>query len=240
MSDRQRKADWLARAARTWDERAPWWDEMSTANAASADRHAELDRWQAGLRLGDQSLLLDAGCGSGQFAIAWALRGCRVTAIDLSSEMLERAERNAGEAGVDIDFRLGSLAPLPLPDASYDAVFCRTVLHLTPEPLAVLREFRRVLRPSGRIYVSVPGALSPIYGNLWRRHLSSEVRPINGMTPWELESLLAEAGWSVIDQWGDWSGQEIQDPSSAGRAAVESDNQRLQQATATTWGFIAQ
>ena len=234
-----RHEEWLRKAAQTWDERAGWWDEMSSANALSQDRLAELDRWQTALGIGPGSRVLDAGCGSGQFAIAWSRRGCLVTGIDVSDEMLARARVNAAAAEVDIAFLSSPLAPLALPGASYDAIFCRTVLHLVPAPVAALSEFRRVLRPSGRLWVSVPGALSPIYANVWRRHMSDSLRPINDMVPWELEMLLEECGWRVVEQWGDWSGQDLTDANGAAAIARESSSVRLHQATATTWGFVA-
>ncbi|MEZ4499533.1 MAG: class I SAM-dependent methyltransferase [Thermomicrobiales bacterium] len=239
MSDPSATASWLADAARTWDERADWWDTMSAENAASTDRRRELDRWQAALALRPGCRLLDAGCGSGHFSIAWARRGCEVTGIDLSREMLAHAAQNVSDSGVAVQLINSALAPLPLQTAAFDAVFCRTVIHLVPEPLAVLNEFRRVLRPSGRLYASVPGARSPIYANVWRRHLSPGPRPINDMVPWELEALLDSTGWRILDQWGDWSGQNGTAQEVPGSIARQSGNVLLMQTTATTWGFVA-
>ena len=88
------------------------------------------------------------------------------------------------------------------PAATYDAIFGRCVLLFVPDPLAVLREFRRVLKPGGRIFVSVPGALSPIYNRSWRRFVEPG-NEHNFMVPWELETLLSENGWHVLEQWGD-------------------------------------
>ncbi len=238
-SNLDRENTWLDAARQTWSERAEAWDAMSAANAGTQDRGAELERWMRSLNLSPGSRLLDAGCGSGHFAIAFAQRECEVTGIDLSPAMIERARANAASAGVDIELVTAPLAPLTLSDDAYDAIFCRMALHLTPTPIAVLGEFRRVLRDDGRLYASVPGALSPIYAASWRRHLDDEVRPVNDMTPWELESLLRETGWTIRESWGDWSGQGDDERGNAGSIAQESGSMLLQQATATSWGFIA-
>lgn len=237
-NDANQQNIWLDAARETWSQRAELWDAMSAANAKTEARAVELDWWMRELGLSSGSRLLDAGCGSGQFAIAFAQGGCDVTGVDLSATMIDRARLNASSAGVHIEFAVGPLAPLALSDDDYDAIFCRMALHLTPAPFAVLGEFRRVLRDGGRLYASVPGALSPIYSTTWRRHLNDEVRPINDMTPWELESLLHEAGWSIRASWGDWSGQGEDERGLAGRLAQESGSLPLQQATATTWGFV--
>ena len=69
--------DWLDVARRTWDARASDWDRQSEVNAVAADRPADLRRTAEALRLRPGSALLDAGCGSGQFAMAYAAMGCR-------------------------------------------------------------------------------------------------------------------------------------------------------------------
>jgi len=233
-------SEWLESSKASWSLRAEAWNEMSGTNALTADRQRELDRWVEALHLNPGSRLLDAGCGSGQFSVAFAQRGCQVTGIDLSPAMLEHARGNTLRAGVSVEFMNGPLAPLAFPESAYDAIFCRTVLHIVPDPFAALREFRRVLRPGGRLYASVPGALSPIRATSWRRFVESELRTINDLLPWELEALMIEGGWQVVDSWGDWSGQESGLQQTAADVARASEHPLIQQATATTWGFVAE
>lgn len=236
--ERTTQADWLERVRSTWDERAPSWDECSQANAAAPDRATDLARIAAALQLRPGSRLLDAGCGSGQFAVAFARLGCQVTGVDLAPAMIERARARAAAAGVEIAWRIGDIARLPEPLAVYDAIHARVVLQFLQDPVAALRELRRVLKPGGRLLASVPGALSPIYGRSWRRFLE----PAEGVTylvPWELEELLAVTGWSVIDEWSEFGANATGDsnPLSAGDVAALS--RRLRQAAATTHTFIA-
>ncbi len=241
-SDQQRPdlSAWLQQARATWDERAPWWDEVAQVYAAAPDRAGDIHRTATTLNLQPGSRLLDAGCGAGQFAIAFARRGCDVTAVDLAPAMLERARRHASEAGVEIIWREGDLTGLPDRDEIYDAVHARLSLHFMPDMTAALMELRRVLRPGGRLYASIPGALSPIYANVWQRHLDPGRRANNYATPWELACLLAHLGWTVVDQWGDFGPTPDGEPNPLRDEVIPTLDIRLQQAAATTWTFIAE
>jgi len=230
---------WLERVRATWNERAPQWDEMSEANASAPDRPADLARTAAALGLQLGSRLLDAGCGSGQFAIAFAQLGCRVTAIDLSPEMVDRGREHAAERGVEVEWRLGEVARLGDPTADYDAIHARMVLQFVPDVPAALREFRRVLKPDGRLYASVPGALSPIYNRAWRRFVEPESVSANFMLPWELEEVLRDLGWTILDGWGRTGPSLTGDNNPLDAAALSALPRPLQQAAATMWAVVA-
>ena len=233
------RADWLAQARADWDGRADRWDIAAERNAAAPDRAAELDRvWQA-LALRPGARVLDVGCGSGQWAVALARRGGEVTGVDLSPAMVARAERHAAEAGVAVRWHVGEAARVAGPDAAYDAVLARVVLQLVPDVPAALAEFRRVLRPGGRLLASVPGALSPIYGTSWQRHLPGAPRPVNHLLPWELEALLADGGWRVRDGWGEF-GAELHGTANPLAEFGPGLARALRQAAATTWSVVAE
>lgn len=239
MTDRSAAAPWLDRVRQVWNERAERWDEMSDRNAVGSDRAADRDRAWRALRLHPGARLLDAGCGSGQFAVAFAERGCRVTAIDLAPNMIGRARALGLRRGVEVDWRVGDLSRLADPLAVYDAVHARVALQFVPDVAAALREFRRVLRPSGRLLASVPGALSPIYQQSWRRHLDPAAPTANFLLPWELESLLEALGWRLIDGWGEHGGDLAGTENPFSPAVVAPLDRRLRQAAATTWTVIA-
>ncbi len=230
---------WLAQNRDDWNERAEHWDAISEVNAVAPDRGADLDRTWTALGLRPGARLLDAGCGSGQFALAFAARGARVAAVDLSPAMIERARAHAAARGLAVDWRLGDLSRLVDPLAVYDAIHARVSLQFVPDVPAALREFRRILRPGGRLFASVPGALSPIYRNSWRRHLQPAPPAANFLLPWELEALLTALGWTLRDGWGDYgadlSGQS--NPISTETAAPL--DRGLRQAAATTWAVVA-
>ncbi|MFN8589972.1 MAG: methyltransferase domain-containing protein [Thermomicrobiales bacterium] len=232
------RAIWLARSRAAWDARAERWDVHASANAVALDRLAELNRIWDVLRLRPGARILDAGCGTGQVAIALAARGARVTGIDLSPEMIRRAETHAAAHGVTIEWRNADISRIEEPFAVYDAILARVVLQFVPDIPSVLREFRRVLRPAGRLLASVPGALSPIYRASWMRHLPGGDPGNNYLLPWELEALLIEHGWRVLDGWPDW-GEDLYGAANVAGASLRDAPAPLQQAAATTWTTIA-
>ncbi len=102
--------------------------------------------------------VLDLGSGGGADVLISARRvgpTGRVIGVDMTTEMLELARRNAAEAGVsNVEFVQGYLEDLPLPDGSVDVVLSNCVINLAADKSVVLREAARVLRPGGRFAVS--------------------------------------------------------------------------------------
>ncbi|MEW1837304.1 class I SAM-dependent methyltransferase [Nonomuraea angiospora] len=97
--------------------------------------------------------ILDAGCGSGPLFAALRDRGAIVTGIDASAGMLEQARQRLG---ADADLQVADLAsPLPFPDEAFDDVTASLVLHYLEDWGPTLAELRRVLKPGGRLLVSV-------------------------------------------------------------------------------------
>jgi len=99
----------------------------------------------------------DLGCGPGQLVIELARRspGLHVTGIDLSEEMLVQGQDNARRASVAerVSFRRGDAQQIPFPDASLDLVVSTFSLHHWSDPVAVLDEIARVLRPGGSFLI---------------------------------------------------------------------------------------
>lgn len=97
--------------------------------------------------------VVDLGCGTGRHTAWLAEAGARVTALDFSAGMLERARRKVSAATVR--FLVHDLhEQLPLGDASFDAAVCGLVLEHLRDLRAFFTEVRRVLRPAGRAVVS--------------------------------------------------------------------------------------
>lgn len=79
----------------------------------------------------------------------------RVIGVDMTPDMLERA-RKAGKAGGydNVEFRLGEIEALPVPDNQVDAVISNCVINLSPDRPRVFAEIMRVLKPGGRVMIS--------------------------------------------------------------------------------------
>ena len=95
--------------------------------------------------------LLDVACGTGIVARLAAATGVECTGVDVNPEMLATASQLAPQ----VHWLPCDAADLALPDESYDVAVCQQGLQFMPDPVAALREMRRVLVPSGRIVVGL-------------------------------------------------------------------------------------
>jgi ubiquinone/menaquinone biosynthesis C-methylase UbiE len=93
--------------------------------------------------------ILELGCGAAQWSIALATLGARPVGIDLSERQLEHARRLMAEAGVDFPLVHGTAEHVPLPDASFDIVFCDHGAMTFADPHRTVPEAARLLRRGG-------------------------------------------------------------------------------------------
>jgi SAM-dependent methyltransferase len=93
--------------------------------------------------------ILELGCGAAQWSIGLAQAGARPVGLDLSERQLEHARRLMAEAGVDFLLVHGSAESVPLPDASFDIVFCDHGAMTFADPYRTVPEAARLLRPGG-------------------------------------------------------------------------------------------
>jgi ubiquinone/menaquinone biosynthesis C-methylase UbiE len=104
---------------------------------------------QAGMRD-----VLEVAPGPGFFAIELARLGdFKITGLDISRTFVEIATRNAIEAGVPVDFRLGNASNMPFDEESFDFIYCSAAFKNFLEPVKALDEMHRVLRPGGQVLV---------------------------------------------------------------------------------------
>jgi ubiquinone/menaquinone biosynthesis C-methylase UbiE len=85
----------------------------------------------------------------------------RLTAIELSPEMLSVARKRAADLGREVDLREGNAEALDFPDASFDTVVCTFALCTIPDDRKAVAEAKRVLKPGGR-FVAIEHVGSPI------------------------------------------------------------------------------
>ncbi|WP_428425044.1 class I SAM-dependent methyltransferase [Methylibium sp.] len=102
--------------------------------------------------IGAGESVLDVGTGTGVVAITAARAGARVTALDLTPDLLEQARENARIVQrEDIVWTEGDAEQLPYADASFDVVLSQFGHMFAPRPDMAVAEMRRVLKPNGRI-----------------------------------------------------------------------------------------
>jgi SAM-dependent methyltransferase len=142
-------ADVHDRIREFWDRDSQTYDD-STSHSISDP--VEAAAWRAALRraLPDPGAkVLDAGAGTGALSLLAAELGYIVTSLDLSEGMLSKARAKAEAIGVELAFVVGPAAEPP--PGPFDAIMERHVVWTMPDPLTVLRAWRRVMVPGGRL-----------------------------------------------------------------------------------------
>lgn len=103
---------------------------------------------------------LDAGCGGGRYLVALARLGAaRVEGIDISDKAVDAANARLAARGLSGQARAqrASVLEIPFPDAAFDYVVSSGVIHHTPDPKKGFSELVRVLKPGGKLFLSVYG-----------------------------------------------------------------------------------
>ena len=198
-------------AVRTmFDRIAPVYDVMNRVMTAGLDRRWRRETAEA-VAAPDEPLL-DVCCGTGDLAVEAARLGARVTGLDFSERMLERARRKAPA----LTWVRGDALALPFGDASFAAATVGFGIRNVDDLEQALRELRRVLRPGGRVGVleitRPRGALAVFYrgwfdvlvpaigkllpGGSAYTYLPASVRRFPG--PEELARLMAGAGFGDV------------------------------------------
>jgi len=98
--------------------------------------------------------VIEVASGPGYLSIELAKAGkYKITGIDISKDLTEIADRNAKEAGVEVDFRQGSASSLPFQTDMFSFIICVLAFKNFKEPLKALNEMYRVLKPGGTVLI---------------------------------------------------------------------------------------
>ena len=153
----------------------------------------------AQIKPGDR--VLDVGCGSGNLTLTaktYAGPNGAVAGIDAAPEMISVARQKAAQKGLQVDFQVGLIEKIPFPDASFDVVISRLVLHHLPFELKRqgFAEIRRILKPGGFFLAAdFEPPTNPVLA-----HLASAVVGQHMMqtSTRDLPALLKEAGFAEV------------------------------------------
>jgi SAM-dependent methyltransferase len=153
-------------------------------------------------RLRPGEVVVDLGCGGGLDVLLAAQKvgpTGKAIGIDMTSEMIERARRNAAAARLsNVAFHLSTIDKLPLAEASVDCVISNCVINLAPDKGAVFREVFRVLQPGGRLAVSDIALKRPLPDDL-ARHVMAYIGCVAGaVLIADYECDLRQAGFEAV------------------------------------------
>lgn len=149
----------------------------------------------ARLYLGDMApgRVLDIGCGDARLLNRLKQMGWNAQGIDFDAAAASNAKNL-----FDIDVQIGTLESLRFPECTFDAVTMNHVLEHVFDPVALLSEVRRILKPGGRLVVVTPNAMSmgqSAFGRFWRG--LEPPRHIQIFTPPALEAVARAADFEI-------------------------------------------
>jgi ubiquinone/menaquinone biosynthesis C-methylase UbiE len=186
---------------------ARFWDRIARKYAADPIKDMDgyertLDRTRHYLNATDA--VLELGCGTGSTALRLAPHVSRMTATDLSGEMIAIAREKATvEACRNVEFAVAAPDLAPWPDGSFDAVLAFNLWHLVADRASALAHVHRLLKP-GRLFVSKTpclGEMNPLI------RLAVPVMQLVGKAPHvaffsaaELESEIERAGFTIVER----------------------------------------
>jgi len=105
--------------------------------------------------------VLDAGCGCGRLTKAISKYGAQVIGIDIATSIERIINYSRPEPNVDI-IQADIMTP-PFPDASFDYVFCKLALNFVPRPEETFKTISRLVKPEGRLFISLPDKADPAF-----------------------------------------------------------------------------
>lgn len=160
----------------------------------------EQDWFISWLALSRESRLLDVACGSGRPTLRIVREtGCSVVGVDLHEQAVAAARDEAAAEGLEAraSFRQGDASqPLELDDGSFDGLICVDAINHLPDRERVLREWRRVLKPEGRLVFTDPITITgPITDEEMR--IRSSIGFFLFVPPGVDEELLEKTGFDV-------------------------------------------
>ena len=154
-------ADTARQVRQLFDAKAAAWPSKYGQNGRLTTRLTRLVA-AVGHHVSAEGSVLDLGCGTGDLAVSLTAAGLKVSGCDISPEMLHRAAAADPTRKIDWVQLETAWHELPYAAEAFDAVVASSVLEYVSDPVAVLRECRRVLRVGGVLLCTVPDPQHPV------------------------------------------------------------------------------
>jgi ubiquinone/menaquinone biosynthesis C-methylase UbiE len=165
------------------------------AQSQSIRNEEALNHIVALAQAGPDDTSLDVACGPGLLACAFAHVVRHAAGIDLTPAMLEQARKSQMEQSLsNLSWQQGDVTALPYPDAHFSIVSSRYAFHHLPNPLAVLKEMKRVCKPGGRVVVADMVPAPDKAAALNAEELLRDPSHVRALTEPEFKVLFAQAG----------------------------------------------
>lgn len=165
------------------------------AAAAPIRNQEALDRIVQWAGAGPKDTVLDVACGPGLLACAFARVAKHATGIDMTPAMLEQAHKTQQEQGLkNVSWQQGDVYSLPFSSSQFSLVSSRFVLHHLQNPLAALKEMKRVCKPDGKVVVADMSPLPEKAAALNAAELLRDPSHVRSMPTDELRGLFEQVG----------------------------------------------
>ena len=193
------------------DKSEAFWDSSADNYDKTEERFEFIhkkSRENARKHLNTSHTVLDYGCGTGTTACELARRVKQISAIDISSKMIQLAQAKVTAAKIEnINLRQGDIFDEDYKAGSFDVILAFNMLHTVPDPEAVMQRIRELLKPEGLIIAVTPTLRDKL--SFWVGLQIKLVQvlcslgiipiPIRRLKSTDLDDLVENAGFQIID-----------------------------------------
>jgi len=199
----------MSNKARFWDRIATKYFQQPINDEAAYERKLELTRE----KLTKDSEVLEFGCGTGGTALKHAPHVKHILATDISENMLEIANRQKAERGIDnVTFQQADFDTLTAPPGSFDVVLGMSILHLLSDRRPAIAKVREMLRPGGYFITSTACLGNKLWYMapfLWGGRLIGRLPLVRIFTYRQLVDSVRDGGFEIEHEWVPDSGNSV-------------------------------
>ena len=155
------------------------------------------------LNIKQDTKILDIGCGTGQVYLPLAQKGYKIIGFDLNIKRLKGLRGNCELKNIRPQLLIANGKEMPFNFDVFDIVVCREVLEHVENPREMLESIYKVLKPDGRLCISVPSSHTETYFQLVNPEWLEMAGHINVFSKNKLKVMLEENGFKVVETQGE-------------------------------------